>query len=280
MKFETLSASLVNDAVDIYLRSAYDDADARSQHAVSFDDSLPIRDVLAHFDRTESPLRAYALRLGSGHYPHMKLLLRECYYENNFAFSVDRHDEFAFETGDHLDDWRALQQRNYALKREIEDAWYKKGIPTPRTLREKLLTDSDMLRAREGRPILIVDNDEDGGPIQEMLLQRAGYECHWVRSLTEVEAFLKTAEAPHLLAAVVDMLLNDGTGQDVIRLLRSTPATENIPILLTSAIPEKQVDRATADRYLPKPHTADKLIDTIAELLRTYDEGEEGLIQK
>lgn len=280
MKFETLSASLVNTAVDTYLRLAYDDADARSLHAVSFDDSLPIRDVLDQFDRPESPLRAYALRLGSGHYPHMKLLLRECYYENNFAFSVDRHDEFAFEVGDHLDAWRALQQRNYALKRKIEDAWYRQGIPTPRTLREKLLTDSDMIRAREGRPILIVDNDEDGGPIQEMLLQRAGYDCHWLRSVADVERFLKTADAADLLAVVVDMLLNDGTGQDVIRLIRSTPATENVPVLLTSAIPEKQVDRSTADRYLQKPHTADKLTSTITELLRAYDEGKEGLIRK
>lgn len=111
----------------------------------SLDDYLPpaaaaagvVEDLTAH----TGGLAGYSFRLGSAHFPHIKLRAqlmdaRSCPV---WVWSVDTHD--AYTRIDHLpaDDpevrgWRDLQQRNARLKLQIEEALDTAGFVTPTSL--------------------------------------------------------------------------------------------------------------------------------------------------
>lgn len=90
----------------------------------------------------EGLFRGYALRLGSGHFPHLKLKL-EWLTENEqpiWIFAVDTHDAFSKESRrpppDHPDAaaWSQLQITNGQLKEKIEAAWEAVGLVTFKAL--------------------------------------------------------------------------------------------------------------------------------------------------
>lgn len=93
----------------------------------------------------------YALRLGSAHFPHLKLRM-QCVPQDHptaWVFSVDTHDAFSPEQweapADHPDAvaWRQLQETNRRLKEQIEHAWEKAGLLTfAALLRRELTQDS------------------------------------------------------------------------------------------------------------------------------------------
>ena len=90
----------------------------------------------------------YTFRLGSSHYPNLKLKV-QCVGHDGAArcvFSVDTHDAFSDRhfkpPADHPDAaaWIALQAANQALKEKIEAAWEKAGLLTfNRLLRDELV---------------------------------------------------------------------------------------------------------------------------------------------
>lgn len=265
-----MTASLANLAIEIYLRQAYDDAVLRKKHALEFDPSLPFEAILSRFDREDATLRRYALRLGSQRYPHMKLVLTEAYYPDEYVFLVDRHDDFSFtRKGPDFDAWLALKSRNYRLKREIEDAWYAMGIPTMRQLRETKFTQSDVLRVFSGHTILLVDNDPDGGAIMQLILTNAGFGCQWAKSMSEAILYITDPTNAKLCGlALVDLLLTDGTGLQIVKAIRAQPETQDIPILLTSALSESELLLQDVDGYLRKPFSADELVARVKDLVR------------
>lgn len=82
-------------------------------------------------------LVGYEFRLGSEHYPHLKLRVQlvDCHEHKLWVYSVDTHDGFHHATQFLNDEeaaaWRALVDRNRALKHQIEDALGKAGFITP-----------------------------------------------------------------------------------------------------------------------------------------------------
>jgi hypothetical protein len=86
--------------------------------------------------------QGYAFRLGSGHFPHMKLQvsLRD---DATCVFSVDTHDAIRVDP-DHPEAqrWAHLQTLNRQLKAKIEQAWDADG----------LLTFHGLLRRELGKP--------------------------------------------------------------------------------------------------------------------------------
>ncbi len=91
--------------------------------------------------RRDGP-RGYEFRLGSAHFPHMKLrvLLMEQHGEPVWVFTVDTHDAFSRHSvqppPDHPDAaaWLALQETNRQLKDRIEDELEQAGFPTFKSL--------------------------------------------------------------------------------------------------------------------------------------------------
>jgi len=273
LKLDKITASLVNAAIRIYLRHAYDDAGLRDAHAVQFADGLAISDILSQFSRESSTLQSYSLRLGCEWYPHMKLTLSEAYYPGEFVFVVDRHDGFDFSmSGPGYEEWLGTRSRNHHVKLAIEEDWYKEAVPTMRSLRETKLSESDIVRAFSGDRVLIVDNDADTCAILEMILGEAGIAAVWVPGVADAAQVLQDKEQ-HFGLALVDMLLTDGTGLDVVNLIRNRASTQEVPIILVSAMPEKEVKANDADGYLQKPYSAEQLSQAVKAMLRRRYEG-------
>ncbi len=280
MRLDQISAALVNAAIDLYLRLAYGDAVSRDKHAVNFPDNLPVREVLAAFVSEDTPLKAWSLRLGSQDYPHMKLMLREAYVPGEFAFCVDRHDCFAFslETGGRSC-WAELQSHNYQLKKAIEECWYASGIPTLRSLREQFFVQPLAAGLDEAGKILLVDNDTDAVAIMEMILSRGGYDCCRATSVGEAQQIIAEGKTK-LTAALVDLLLPDGMGPDVVMSLRGGSATQNIPVIIMSGMPETELDYGAADAYLRKPFSANEVLHLLEDLIRRYYEADGGILNE
>jgi hypothetical protein len=83
-------------------------------------------------------IRGYALRLGSAHFPHLKLKLQivDFDHQSTWIVMVDTHDSFARDQYhppvNHPDaqEWITLQRANRQMKEAIEAAWEKDGLGT------------------------------------------------------------------------------------------------------------------------------------------------------
>jgi hypothetical protein len=76
-------------------------------------------------------LRGYSLRLGSAHFPHLKLQVARCGADETWVLTVDTHDRVQLAADDpDLGRWRSLQQANQVLKTAIERAWDADGLVT------------------------------------------------------------------------------------------------------------------------------------------------------
>lgn len=270
MRLDEITPEMVNRAVEIYLQHAYSDDTLRQAHAVRYEADEDIERILATWEREGTSMRAYTLRLGCEHYPHMKLALWEAYRLEEFVFAVDRHDGFHFDnTGPGYEGWLGVKSKNFRARRAIEDAFYAAGLPTMRYLKEEQLTGSEIRRQFGGHEVLIVENDPDASAIMSAILQTAGFGSRIATSLSEVQGFLQDETARgHCGMALVDLLLADGSGLQVVKALREEPATKKIPILLTSAMNPGDVSVGEADGYLHKPYAAERLIETVEAALR------------
>ncbi len=282
MKLTALTPALINQAIEIYLAHAYDDEGLREGHRIEIPPDTASEDVLALFEQEEAALRSYVLRLGCQHYPHMKLAIWEAYYEGEYVFAVDRHDGFDFDkTGPDYEAWMGIKSKNFAIKGCIEADWYAKGIPTIRGLKEDRLSRSDVMREFSGHEVLVVDNDVDAAAIIEMILSHAGYGCRCARSVEEVRDLLGDPVFPERCGlALVDLILTDGNGQEVIKLLRAKPETQEIPIVLTSAMRGEDADLGQAAGYLRKPYSAEDLQDMVAIALKRCYDGHDKLVDR
>ena len=91
--------------------------------------------------RKDGP-RGYELRLGSAHFPHIKLRVQRMEHRGEpvWVYTVDTHDAFsrtcAHPPADHPDapGWLALQEANRLLKDRVEEALEQAGYATFKTL--------------------------------------------------------------------------------------------------------------------------------------------------
>jgi len=89
----------------------------------------------------EGQPRGYALRLGSAHFPHLKLQAVSCGDDGAWVFAVDTHDALRLEPGHpEAERWAQIQSANRSCKEQIERAWDEAG----------LLTFHGLLRQRTG----------------------------------------------------------------------------------------------------------------------------------
>ncbi|MFO7892185.1 MAG: PAS domain S-box protein [Longimicrobiales bacterium] len=86
---------------------------------------------------------------------------------------------------------------------------------------------------RAGR-ILICEPDQETGAAVVDVLRGAGYEPIHVTDAVAARERLADAEAPYD-ALILDLSLPDGEGIDLVRWVRSTPATEGLPVVAMTA---------------------------------------------
>lgn len=118
----------------------------------------------------------------------------------------------------------------------------------------------------EKKTILICDDDESVLETLCLVLTHFGFTVIPEIQSTNIFTTLDHKK-PDLL--VVDLSMPALPGDEVIRTLKSNPATRNIPVILISASPEaKQLAAETgADAFLAKPFQLQELIGTIEKKL-------------
>ena len=103
--------------------------------------------------------------------------------------------------------------------------------------------------------VLIVDDDEPTGKLIELTLHSIGCKTRRARNRQEIAQALAEKPLPHLV--LLDILLPDANGFDVLNRIRQHPALQKIPVMLLSALGErKDLARGLslgADGYITKP---------------------------
>ncbi len=119
-------------------------------------------------------------------------------------------------------------------------------------------------------PVLIVEDNVKTAEMLELLFRVEGYESEL---LVDGAAALERLEGPPPALVVLDVMMPEVNGVDVLRALRANAAWAQVPVIITSAQgADREVWegwRAGADCYLVKPYKLDTLWETAEELLRT-----------
>ncbi len=130
-----------------------------------------------------------------------------------------------------------------------------------------------LLAPRKAKPrILIVDDEELVLDLLDHHLTRAGY--HVVKAVDGESALARIGEA--LPAAVILAIMLPGLGgTEVLKRIRETPASRNVPVIILShrSSEEDIVDalRDGASDYLTKPFLIGELIERVAKRVTPYE---------
>lgn len=120
--------------------------------------------------------------------------------------------------------------------------------------------------------ILIVDDNDDNRYTLKLLLEAAGHSNITCASGGKEALDLVAREKFSLI--LLDMMMPDLSGEEVLRRIKSNPETRDIPILVISA--ESDTDLVSrcidlgADDYLPKPFNQAILRARVTSALRKY----------
>jgi two-component system KDP operon response regulator KdpE len=122
-----------------------------------------------------------------------------------------------------------------------------------------------------GQRVLVVDDERQILRALKVILREAGYE---VAEAMSVEEALDRAAVRPPDAAIVDLMLPDGSGIELCRRLREWTT---MPILVLSAIGEEEAKvealEAGADDYVTKPFGTRELVARLGAALRRAGEG-------
>jgi CheY-like chemotaxis protein len=118
----------------------------------------------------------------------------------------------------------------------------------------------------EGKKKLILVVDDELAILHSLrvLLEDAGYEIVTTSVGAEVEQ-LRRRKQPDLI--LLDMLLTDTDGREIIREMKSREETRDIPIILLSAYPGGETEAIVhgADDFLAKPFDIDELLEKVSK---------------
>jgi DNA-binding response OmpR family regulator len=123
--------------------------------------------------------------------------------------------------------------------------------------------------------ILVAEDDPDIAELIVRYLQKAGWTAHVTASGSDA---LVCAKSHPIDLAILDVMLPGLSGLELCRVLRSDPATAQLPIIMVTARAE-ETDRIMgldlgADDYLPKPFSPNELVARVRALMRRARRGE------
>ena len=121
-----------------------------------------------------------------------------------------------------------------------------------------------------GTVVLLVEDDPDQLALGELRLQMAGYQVHSVDRAKALSHYLRQQARPDLL--LLDVMLPDGNGFDILAQLRGRPEFSTLPIVLLTAKAELVDIRnglaLGADGYITKPYSKTQLAEVIGKVLK------------
>jgi DNA-binding response OmpR family regulator len=125
-----------------------------------------------------------------------------------------------------------------------------------------------MERVFDGRPrVAVLEDDADLARLVREILDAAGFETLVVDRLTELEQVAR--HRPRLL--LLDLLLGDTQGRDVLAALREMGLTD-VPVVLLSGKPDLDTHMRDlgAVAFVGKPFEIDELVATCRSATATY----------
>jgi len=126
----------------------------------------------------------------------------------------------------------------------------------------------------EKKRILVVDDEPDFVSIVKKNLEKAGYEVEVAYDGVEG---IKKVKANPPDAIVLDVMMPEKDGYKVCSELKADKTYHDIPILLLTAVADHVTSTryshydgmsTEADDYLPKPASADDILDSVKSLLK------------
>ncbi|AEH22561.1 two component transcriptional regulator, winged helix family [Thermodesulfobacterium geofontis OPF15] len=125
--------------------------------------------------------------------------------------------------------------------------------------------------------ILIVEDDKEIGKILSEGFSSQGYKCHIVSSLSE--AYIYLLSSSDLSLVILDLILPDGDGLELLKYLRSTLKFKKLPVIIISAR-GAELDRILglelgADDYVVKPFSLREVIIRANKILKRNLQPEE-----
>lgn len=120
--------------------------------------------------------------------------------------------------------------------------------------------------------ILVVDDEPEIVTLISYHLENAGYEISAAGSGAQAIE-MATMEPPSLI--VLDLMLPDMSGFEVLTVLRAAPAASHVPVLMVTAL-RQDADRIRglsvgADDYLTKPFNPEELVLRVKAILRRFN---------
>jgi CheY-like chemotaxis protein len=115
-----------------------------------------------------------------------------------------------------------------------------------------------------GLTVLLVEDHEDTREATAELLRLEGWT---VRTADDGgSALASLARLPDCALVILDWRLPDMSGRDVLRTIRTTPVTANLPVIVVSAdgLTAEMVRAAGATGYVRKPLQPDTLFALVA----------------
>jgi two-component system, OmpR family, response regulator len=147
------------------------------------------------------------------------------------------------------------------------DALKDKGFFTRIVVEDRVLT-RKLLNPQNVR-VLVVDDDESTAALIELTLHSIGCRTRLAHTRQEIVDGLAEKPLPHLV--LLDVLMPDADGFDVLNRIRQHPALQNIPVMMLTALGErKHVTRGLtlgADGYITKPVLPSVLLSAVEAIL-------------
>ncbi len=132
------------------------------------------------------------------------------------------------------------------------------------------------MEASATKRILIIEDERDVVDLLTLNLRKAGFS---VSTATDGGAGLQKARSEKPAFIILDLMLPKMPGLEVCKILKSDPATRQIPIMMLTAKAE-EIDRIVglefgADDYVTKPFSPREVVLRIKAILRRAEGGAE-----
>ncbi|MGQ9887754.1 MAG: response regulator [Aggregatilineales bacterium] len=119
--------------------------------------------------------------------------------------------------------------------------------------------------------VLVVDDDAELQELVRVLLAHIGIETVAAKTAAEAAQILRQEPLPDLV--LLDLMLPDVSGLELLRQMRSKKYFDKLPVIILSVLADPEQIReglnAGADRYITKPYIANNLTNVVLDVLRT-----------
>lgn len=117
--------------------------------------------------------------------------------------------------------------------------------------------------------VLVVEDHDDTACLLRFILEREGYTVRHVPDGLNARRLTETSEPPDLI--LLDISLPSLSGLELLRIIRTTPEWQWIPVIVVTADAKSEtVDEAAnlgATEYLQKPIATNRLMESLHRFL-------------